>query len=134
MQKAINWYGNNFTGESRLPRSNQKVCLAKVNGQWHRAVVMKAEGNGKPIMELIDLKSVQQVRLKNIILMPHIFGRYSIMSELCVVAGYKKIKETSPEFFQELKTISVNEVSWDKKNQLITLHFQQDKNIQTLEL
>lgn len=131
MQKAINFYGNNFTGETQLPRSNHKVCLAKVNGQWHRAVVMKSEGNGKPIMELIDLKSVQQVRLKNIILMPGIFGRYSIMSELCVVAGYKEIKETSPNFFRELNAINVDEVSWDKKNQMIKLHFQKSEILQT---
>lgn len=127
LYKAINSYGENFKGMAGLPGKDQSVCLARCNGQWHRACVKEATGTGKPIMRLIDVYSNQRINVNDVIPMPEIFGMPPVMSELCKVEGYEDIKKTSPNLIEEGKMITVNEITFNKK--ILVLHFNATKQL-----
>jgi hypothetical protein len=126
MQKEINAFGNSYKGSTGAPNTQFGVGLAKVNRQWYRASVFKCCGDGRPLMQLIDILSFQKVKVKDMIPLPAPFRLYPLMSELCYVDGLEELMEKSPELLEEMKVVEVDEVSWDKKRKNIVLRFNVD--------
>lgn len=123
MHKDFNDFGNNYRGETGLPMKEFGLCLAKVHEQWYRAITSKSKGDGRPMMVLIDLNSKQRVRVKDIIPLPMTFVDYPLMSEVCRVLNFESIKKTSPGLIEESKVITVDEVTWNKKDKTLELRF-----------
>lgn len=116
MYRAINFYANNRRSEDYgIPRENDEICLARVNGIWHRAVISKTRGDGKPTVLLFDLFSEQQVPIREIIPMPKVFASTSMMMEVCRIEGLIARNESFSSVVQENQLLTVNEIKSDRE-------------------
>jgi len=104
LYRSINFYANNrkSTDKGVPPRTNE-LCLAFVNNQWHRAIVVKAEGDGFPLCMLVDLWNAQKVDFNHIIPMPKAFELPPLLSDQCKYSPGLEFKEN--EWLQVDKVI-----------------------------
>lgn len=103
LYRSINVYAiNRKSTVSGIPMHDKEMCLAYCNNQWHRAVVLKTEGDGRPKCLLIDLWSVQMIEVSKIIPMPKVFR---LPPPLCVHCKY-----TADVDVQENDWLNVDEV------------------------
>lgn len=115
MYKAINFYANNRRSQDYgIPRDNDEICLTRVNGIWHRAVISKTRGDGKPTVLLIDLFSEQQVPIRDIIPMPKVFASPSMMMEVCRIEGLSARNDSFSSVVQVNQLLTVNEIKSDR--------------------
>lgn len=109
LYKSINAYGQKRVVKgSGITYGDKQICLAFSNQQWHRAVVLKTRGDGRPECLLIDLHSIQFVDAQNIIPIPKCFIRPAPVVEDC---------------FCESQTEAVPENSWIKISEIINENF-----------
>ena len=94
LYRSINVYGNNQkSAEAGIPNRDNELCLVFCNNQWHRAVVLNTEGDGKPECLLIDLWSKQKIDVTNIIPMPLAFKFPPILNEPCEHSSSFSVEE-----------------------------------------
>lgn len=114
---SINVYANNRkSDEWGTPFAPQEICLAFCNNQWHRSVVVKSFGDGKPLCLLIDLLSFQRINTKQIMPMPTTFATPKPFVVLCTIEGYNDSDEGIKCFKADLKensVIRVDEIAKD---------------------
>lgn len=126
--KSINVYGNKISSmEASIPANENEICLAFCNGQWHRAVVTKTSGNGKPECMLIDLWSSHLIDIENIKPMPEIFKDPLPLAHIYHVEGYDnntddKYKKFASEIIQEGKMVFLDEVLEQQDNAVIRIN------------
>lgn len=94
LYRSINFYASNrkSTDKGVPPRPNE-LCLAFFNGQWHRAVVIRAKGDGFPLCMLLDLWNEQTIDYNHIIPMPKAFKLPPLLSEQCQYSAGLDFKE-----------------------------------------
>lgn len=115
--KAINIYGNkhwNPEASDGIPAHNDEIFLAFCNNQWHRAVISKTAGDGKPECCLIDQLSNQKISLENIVPMPKVFKDPQPFVQICQIDGcgsdWGQIEKFTADIIEEGKSIFVDEV------------------------
>lgn len=119
LYKAINVYARNRKlDESGLPRRDI-IFLALCNGQWHRAVKSKSNGDGYPVCLLIDLLSHQRISVNDIIPMPTVFAHPPPLVEMCKIDGYC---EETAALIEENKLIFVGEITSDENDECVLLN------------
>lgn len=122
LYRAINFYANNRTAdEYGLPKEQGEVCLALVNEIWHRAIVLKSSGDGKPIIQLIDLFSDQHVSITKLIPMPVVFMYPGLMAEMCRIEGLTRRSEEFSDSVKENELLQVDEVKADRSDESLVL-------------
>lgn len=124
LYKAINIYGNkNSTFRTGIPEFDYIICLAFCNKQWHRAVISKTFGDGKPECMLIDLCCIQRVSVNDIIPMPKTFKDPPPLAQICQIEGCelkaKDVKKFVTDFIEEGKMVFVDEILQGKNNSVI---------------
>lgn len=95
--------------------------MALVNEIWHRAVVLKSSGDGKPLIRLIDLLSDQQVSIKELIPMPAVFKRPGLMTEICRIEGLTTRTEEFSDLVKENEPLQVDEVKAERSDKPLVL-------------
>lgn len=103
LYKAINEYAKTRKSDQYGTPGDEKACLANCNDQWHRAIVMQTFGDGKPLCTLIDIFSVQNVPVENIIPMPSVFKNPSPLVAFAAIDGVDE--KTSQDVLNQIQTI-----------------------------
>lgn len=94
LYKGINAYAKKQKSDDYgIPGRENQMCLAYSNNLWHRAIVLKAEGDGKPKVMLVDLWNIQKIKCENIIPMPKAFKYPPPLSALCKYTAEVPAKE-----------------------------------------
>ncbi|KAL7036508.1 hypothetical protein ACKWTF_008827 [Chironomus riparius] len=91
--RSLNSYGMKVDPKSYGFNGNKPLCLVKYNNQWHRAIVNKAQGDGKPECVLIDLQLICKVKVQNIFKIPEVLANFPFLSDIYKIDEYDKNEE-----------------------------------------
>ncbi|CRK99552.1 CLUMA_CG012869, isoform A [Clunio marinus] len=126
LYRSINVYGNRCKKiETGIPQEKDRVFLSFVNNQWHRSVVKKSVGDGRPLCTLIDLCNDQKIRVRNMIPMPEVFKYPPILSDIFKIEGFNELSDEMKQMIEdktrEGQTIIVDVLNGE--NDIPTIHF-----------
>jgi len=122
--RSLNAYGKKVDPNSYGFNGNKPLSLVKYNNQWHRAIVNKAKGDGKPECVLIDLQFVCKIKVENIFKIPDVLAKFPFLSDIYIVEGYdtnEELKTFCNENIIENDFIYVNKV--EVKDDTPIIHF-----------
>lgn len=129
LYRSINVYGKKHaSGEFGIP-CDGRVFLAFCNNQWHRAVVLQPTGDGFPLCQLIDLESMQKIRVKDMIPMPPLFADPPTRVTICRIEGFNRdsnaeVKTLVGDIVRENQVVTVDEIVEDDDDEAaIVLRF-----------
>lgn len=100
--KSLNAYGRTVDPNTYGILNEENLCLAKLNGQWHRVFVTKCKGDGQPECVLVDLQHMALIDIKNIFPLPQIFSEAPFLSEIFKVHGYSSRNENEKQLWKKL--------------------------------
>lgn len=113
LYRSLDLYGSKVDAKSFGVYGSYMLSLIKYNNQWHRGIVMKATGDGKPQCILFDLQVNCKVKVENIFCLPDALAMFQVMTDVYQIYGYhtdKDIKAYCDENIQENQFITASKI------------------------